>query len=99
MRYIEKQRVIERIRDGLRGKMNEDEIGNCFEYARLNLWVKEWLDELPTVDVRSGRWEVKSELVGGSRRYWIGCSVCGNEYEKSVNYCPNCGSRMVSEDE
>ena len=57
----------------------------------------EQIANFPTAKVRHGRWEVKSEVIGGSRKYYIGCSVCGYEYENPVNYCPNCGSRMVDE--
>ena len=85
-RYIDADELIkEASKDGAYGYVSAEQIAN-FPTAEVQ-------------EIKHGRWEVKSEVIGGSRKYYIGCSVCGAEYEKSVNYCPNCGSHMENEDE
>ena len=44
------------------------------------------------VEVRHGRWYDRGSL---SCR----CSECGCKANKETAYCPNCGARMVAEDE
>lgn len=63
--------------------------------------LEEILNECPAADVaevRHGRWITKGQD--------IFCSVCGEESahtwcgaSKFSNYCPNCGAKMVNEDE
>ena len=57
----------------------------------------EEITDMPTVE-KQAKWVVKSERTAFGRKYYICCSVCGQEYEKNVNYCPNCGSRMVADE-
>lgn len=99
-RYIDGRKAIDRIREGLLKKMLEDKTENCFEYARLNIWAKEWLNELPTADVaevKHGRW-IETRIWGG-RNYK--CSVCDFDFTVDLcmgrpmwHYCPNCGAKM-----
>ena len=62
------------------------------------------IEELPSAE-RTGKWIPKD-----NHNCWteFECSACGHCYTKthdfmkskpSFNYCPNCGARMVSEDD
>ena len=96
-RYIERRKAIDRIREGLLKKMFEDKTENCFEYARLNIWAREWLNELPSIDINQGKW---IEVVQAPNDLWYGtCSVCGERQTIEVaNYCPCCGAKMYEDD-
>lgn len=54
---------------------------------------KEWLEQLPTADVREnvhGKWlEWK----------WVfsKCSICGTIHNPKTKFCPNCGAKMEME--
>lgn len=58
--------------------------------------------ETPTIDaepIRYGEW-IGKPMIGGYSR--MRCSVCDNVFldnKKKWNYCPNCGARMVNENE
>jgi hypothetical protein len=57
----------------------------------------EYLDEVPTADVRPvvrGKWEVKSQKIRGYSIDFYKCSVCGNEPDEKYNFCPQCGADM-----
>ena len=83
-RYIDADELLkEASKDGAYGYVSAEQIAN-FPAAEVQ-------------EIKHSRWEVKSEVIGGSRKYYIGCSICGYEYEKSVNYCPKCGAAMVKE--
>ena len=104
-RYIDRRKAIDRIREGLLKKMLEDKTENCFEYARLNIWAKEWLNELPTAEVQEikrGHWIVDTafgnDVMSGEQM--VICSVCGKGiFWGKQNYCPNCGAYMVNDEE
>lgn len=40
--------------------------------------------------VRHGRWITKPYMMGNTQY----CSVCGENYGRQHNYCPNCGAKM-----
>ena len=53
------------------------------------------ISKIPTADVvevRHGRWEKCKECCCEYR-----CSVCGYEFCRTTNYCPNCGAKMDGE--
>lgn len=55
------------------------------------------IDEMPAADVQEvkhGRWEVLSEVVCRSRRYYIGCSICKHEMKEKTPFCGECGAEM-----
>lgn len=77
--------------------------GGQYEYAEVVY--KDDIDEQPTADVRPvirGEW-IEDALANNIYR----CSECGVDapveptggIEYKSNYCPNCGARMVNEDE
>lgn len=55
--------------------------------------------------VRCGEWEEIEEYGGWGDTYFR-CSICGDEWdldagtpvENGMKYCPNCGARMMKED-
>lgn len=65
----------------------------------------EWLNEQPTIEERkTGRWiEQNNHDWEYSKEYR--CSECGKQRLVTIpkgwnwNYCPNCGARMVNENE
>ncbi|MBC3516030.1 hypothetical protein H8K20_06430 [Neobittarella massiliensis] len=63
-------------------------------------WLKQCIDEAPTIDPEDlrprGRWIEKPYLLGITRY----CSKCGENYGMPhgvFNYCPNCGAKMIEE--
>ena len=63
-------------------------------------WLKQCIDEAPTIDPEDlrprGRWIEKPYLIGTTRY----CSKCGENYGMPhgvFNYCPNCGAKMIEE--
>ena len=58
------------------------------------------VEALPTVDaepVRHGKWVYHEDDI----MPWNSCSLCGCEAfdMHGANYCPNCGAKMVLEDD
>ena len=57
-------------------------------------YMRKVIDSIPTADVQEvkhGHW-----YVYGNTHY---CSVCHEAMDIRTSYCPNCGARMVTEDE
>ena len=89
------------------------QINRCFKMQELCKAVKAVADDCPTIDPETLRptaeWELSdlAELKDGEFIHYpnmaIRCSNCLYSFEKSTleyrNYCPNCGARMVNEDE
>ena len=55
----------------------------------------EWLDELPTVELKQkkGRWILPNNKVSTSLDEWI-CSSCNFMILHKHDFCPNCGADM-----
>lgn len=81
------------------------EINRCFKMQELCKAVKAVTDDCPTIDPESLRptahWIVTKTNVCGINRYE--CSSCGAvRYKASarhLNYCQDCGKRMVNDDD
>ena len=80
----------------------QKDIGNVFDVhlACFADDVRERLKDMPTVQaVKKGHWIHKNDDVFD----WFECSECGYGDEGEVNYgcgmkyCPNCGARMVDD--
>ena len=61
----------------------------------------EGLEECENKEMRYGHWaNVKISTYGNSSAE---CSLCGsvvyNNFSNAINYCPNCGAKMINEDE
>ena len=59
----------------------------------------ETIDEAPTIDRPSGEWIDRGMRVPSS---WVKkCSLCGHETDtwRWCKFCPNCGAKMVKDDE
>lgn len=65
---------------------------------------EEILAKQPSAE-KTGKWRIEKL---NQSRYLVRCSVCGKEYvdeydsyidASKFNYCPNCGARMVNENE
>ena len=86
------------LKRSLWAKIREEEVpkGEVGEYI-LEDFI-EMVAHFPTAEKR-GRWE--ADELGYASLYT--CSVCGHRIMHGEvpewNYCPNCGSRMVNEDE
>lgn len=55
------------------------------------------VDSMPTIDaepVRHGRWEEPYPL---DIYDCYKCSCCGDTYDRTWNFCPNCGAKMDGE--
>lgn len=70
----------------VKGETAAEEINRVAWRCAINC-AEEMIGHLPSAE-RHGRWEL----------YDI-CSVCGAQAEQQTNYCPNCGAKMVNEDE
>lgn len=66
-------------------------------------WLKQCIDEAPTIDPKDlrprGRWVQKSQ-----QAYWgagYACSCCGKrigqKHAQMYKYCPICGAKMIEE--
>lgn len=58
----------------------------------------EWLDNLPTADVRENvhaHWVIETEMVNGTLCSGQFCSDCGYPQYLTTKFCPNCGAVMV----
>ena len=83
--------------------IDADELNNLMGVSVNELFVKCWLDRMPTIDavpVKQGKWEqeevpfwiVKGKVVSTATVHR--CSVCELYEDKKTKYCPNCGARM-----
>ena len=80
---------------------------DCYERAGLKPWIAEhiqtalqmverFVKETQTVEaapVVYGRWVY--EPIEFTYEKDIKCSVCGGYAERTSNYCPNCGAKMI----
>lgn len=67
------------------------------EHPNMGELMKEWIEQIPGGQPKTGRWEHDG---GHFANRWI-CSQCGYKFyfEKSeAKYCPNCGTKMKSEE-
>lgn len=63
---------------------------------------KEEIDQMPTVDaepVRHGKWIDETFKPWGLVHHPFKCNLCGECAEYASPYCPNCGARMVEDDQ
>ena len=66
------------------------------EHPNMGELMKEWIEQIPGGQPKTGRWEHDG---GRFANRWI-CSQCGYKFyfEKSeAKYCPNCGTKMESD--
>ena len=52
----------------------------------------------PLKEVPTGQWEWEWEMFGGeTAKEFCYCSNCkqGHYYDDDMNYCPNCGAKMI----
>ena len=94
MRLIDADALLER----------NKEFADCeFNHPKFQETLREIVDTEPTVEQKQGKW-IQAEL----DKDFVVCSVCKNEgnkhcrayrpdYASWLNYCPNCGARMVGE--
>ena len=97
--YISRNLLLQNARDN---QLANAKAENRFDYA---IWGKicEWVENAPAADVverKHGSWWKSEDELGES---WM-CSECLYEFfsedpdfTEYVNYCPNCGVRMVNE--
>lgn len=58
-------------------------------------WCVDWVNGLPSVHGKHGKWVVKSyDKIGG---YWAECTVCHRLSFGGGEYCSMCGARMDGE--
>ena len=87
--------------------INAVEKNDCEGYAS---WA---IKSVPTADVverKHGKWKYQTMVhESGIKANGVACSICGATYNLSItlpdmmvealNFCPNCGARMESEEE
>ena len=64
------------------------------------------IEQLPSAEPKKGKWEVKTDGFIFKRKWGI-CSECGNYLDflrvnvgrGDANFCPNCGAKMIEEEE
>ena len=65
-------------------------------------WLKQCIDEAPTIDPEDlrphGRWnEINPGVLNPGIAWVCRCSLCGCPQDHKHNYCPNCGAKMIEE--
>lgn len=73
--------------------------------------VIEYINKVPTVEPKRGRWEEHCEIVQGLsgcdgsasvveyEKDFLMCSECTEIVEYASNFCPNCGAKMGGDEE
>ena len=77
--------------DVLKDNISKKPSLNLFIHAKN---IEAAIDETPTIDaepVRHGRWK---EPYPNDIWDCYECSCCGVKYDRTWNYCPNCGAKM-----
>ena len=76
---------------------------NEYELGMRNQWLydRKTLESLPPAQLqrRTGKWISLDDFRGKYNTCGYECSECGEYSGYEENYCPNCGARMVKEDE
>lgn len=111
MRLIDADKIVE-VAEHAYGEWNKAmgaaegrQINRCYKMQELCKAVKSVADDCPTIDPKSlrptAKWIVTKTAVCGMYRYE--CSSCGALRFRAtalhLNYCSNCGKRMVNTDE
>lgn len=64
--------------------------------------VRTTIRHMPTVDavpVKHGKWIDETFKPWGLVHHPFKCNLCGERAEYASPYCPNCGARMVKDDQ
>jgi hypothetical protein len=72
-------------------------IANSEEDAWVHSFVMGMIADAPTVEPVRGEWKIN--LIQGNLIGNFKCSVCNGVGLKDSNFCPNCGARMVKDNE
>ena len=59
--------------------------------------IQDVLDNLPTFQPPTGRWEKRGTLIRCSKCKRSAWSLVFEDLVRSFKFCPNCGARMVTE--
>lgn len=87
-----RQRLIETAINNVGVKTDADYLYKEVAENRL----KNWLDEVPTIEPKKGRWMTSLERTTGGHGVYtaIVCSECGKRAVDMYSFCPNCGCDM-----
>lgn len=87
---IDRQAAIDAVHGEIDGYLVWDESGKNTAYEVERILVK-----LPTVEPKTGKWEMKPDPYGFFEEIPV-CSVCGctTKWREKYPYCPNCGAKM-----
>lgn len=93
---INRQAAIDAITKVARKKFNlSDEYGQYL--AGLSDAEME-IRRLPSAE-RRGKWKVRAETFGRRTLYYYTCPLCGSTKHQRTKYCPDCGAKMIGDDE
>ncbi len=65
-----------------------------------------WLDSQPDAEEKHGKWELIEHVIGDyaccthcNEEYICSCDWSFKDWNRYMKYCPNCGAKMVGEEE
>lgn len=91
MAYIEKEPIIEFIKNGL----NNPNKTKAYGYDAIEILTEiEFSPTADVVEVKHGKWEKKTFIIFDSEKVGYHCSECNTTWDVNTNYCPNCGAKM-----
>ncbi len=84
---VSREAVKDLIKSGVSTDTSDDVVEVC-----------KWIDALPSVTQKSGKWQRVSieKYIQHAMAYYV-CSECGGQTIGEPKFCPNCGARMESE--
>ena len=56
------------------------------------------IKQLPSAE-KTGKWAKGCNIYDGELQLWFECSECDKRFDYRYNYCPNCGARMVPDED
>ena len=103
-RYIDAEKLIKVLRDGMidENDWSYESPAECRGVLEFSIAEVKKIPTADVAEVKRGRWIVDTAFGNDvmSDEQMVICSVCGKGiFWGKQNFCPNCGSRMVDEDE
>ena len=87
------------LRDNLQALAYDDwNQGVTTSWADAYREVADMVEEMPTIEPKTGKWISLDDFRGKYNVYGYKCSECGEHSEYEENYCPNCGADMRGND-